>query len=114
MRLVVAASVVLLLAGSAHAADEVTIHVTGDAGGVLEQQMYEGTGKRWAPLCTSPCVAKAPRDGWFRIGSPPGKDVTPSNPFGIESKDAKDVTFDVDVATSSNRRTGSSSGRSEP
>lgn len=80
---------ICLLAASAHA-DDVTLHVTG-ASGVLVQKTQTG----WAGLCNTPCDVRAARSGEFRFVGAPGSDVQESKSFILPPGDRTDLAVEA-------------------
>jgi hypothetical protein len=88
----------LLLPVAAHAgdepsADEVKVHVAGDARLVLERRI--GGTQLWESLCVGSCDTAVPRHGMYRIG---GSEVRPSLPIALLPSHDRRVQLDVSSA----------------
>lgn len=89
---------VAVMAIAAHAnADDITVHVTGDAHARFQLKTPDG----WTTLCTVPCTVRAPWDGVYRITSDVALD---SRPVGLPSGD--NVTLEAHLTTFGERQTG--------
>jgi hypothetical protein len=80
-------------------ANDVTVHVTGDARARFQIRRPDG----WSTLCTIPCTVRTPSDGWYRITSEVALD---SRPIGLPKGD--EVTLDAHLTTFAARATGRS------
>src|SRR5512135_3506530 len=97
MRLKIFAAVCLVAASSR--ADDVTLHVTG-ASGVLVQKTLSG----WVGLCNTPCDVRADGNGEYRFAGLPGGDVPDSKSFILPAGNRVDL--DVRAGSRSGRRIG--------
>jgi hypothetical protein len=89
---------VCLVAANAHA-DDVTLHVTG-ASGVLVQKTPSG----WVGLCNTPCDVRADASGEYRFAGLRGSDVPDSRSFILPPGNR--VELNVRAGSRSGRRIG--------
>jgi len=84
-RVAIACAAWITFAPSAFADDVVVVHVDADGAAELQVETRATNGvTTWKPLCTTPCMTRAPADAVVRLA---GSGVTPSSTFTLGDRE---------------------------